>query len=101
MDQKNDIGETVYQWLEDGKSAYPLVGLPIMDVENICAMFDITEKKREKLVMRQVDLTRQCRDAMRNRAFMPRRDNVLEQEPGSLFRVDSNTGKIVEEGAGE
>ena len=38
-----------------GKSAYPLVGLPVMDVENICAMFDITEKKREKLVMREMD----------------------------------------------
>lgn len=55
MDQKNAAGETVYQWLGDGKSAYPLVGLPTMDVENICAMFDITDKKREKLVMRQFD----------------------------------------------
>lgn len=54
MDQKDSAGETVYQWLGDGKSAYPLVGLPFMDVENICAMFDITEKKRDKMVMRQV-----------------------------------------------
>jgi len=55
MDQKDAAGDTVYQWLGDGKSAYPLVGLPLMDLENICAMFDITEKKREKLVMRMVD----------------------------------------------
>lgn len=55
MDQKNAVGETVYQWLGDGKSAYPLVGMPTMDVENICAMFDITDKKREKLVMRQFE----------------------------------------------
>lgn len=55
MDQKNAVGETVYQWLGDGRSAYPLVGLPTMDVENICAMFDITEKKQEKLLMRQFD----------------------------------------------
>ena len=55
MDQKNAAGETVYQWLGDGRSAYPLVGLPTMDVENICAMFDITDKKREKLVMRQFE----------------------------------------------
>ena len=27
-----------------------------MDLENICAMFDITEKKREKLVMRRADV---------------------------------------------
>jgi hypothetical protein len=46
----------VGQWLGDGRSAYPLVGLPVMDVENICAMFDITEKKREKLVMRRADV---------------------------------------------
>jgi len=55
MDQRDAGGDILYQWLGDGKSAYPLVGLPFMDVENICAMFDITEKKREKLVMRQVD----------------------------------------------
>lgn len=55
MDQKDDAGEIMYQWLGDGKSAYPLVGLPIMDVENICAMFDITEKKRDKLLMRMMD----------------------------------------------
>lgn len=55
MDQKDENGEIVSQWLGDGGSAYPLEGLPVMDVENICAMFDITDKKREKLVMRQMD----------------------------------------------
>lgn len=55
IDQRDAAGEIVYQWLGAGKSAYPLVGLPLMDVENICAMFDITEKKREKLIMRRED----------------------------------------------
>lgn len=55
MNQVNDTGEIVGQWLGDGRSAYPLVGLPVMDTENICAMFDITEKRREKLAMRQMD----------------------------------------------
>ena len=55
INQTDADGENVYQWLGDGRSAYPLVGLPVMDVENICAMFDITEKKREKLIMRQMD----------------------------------------------
>jgi len=55
MDQRGADGNTVYQWLGDGKSAYPLAGLPYMDIENICAMFDITEKKRDKLYMRQMD----------------------------------------------
>ena len=56
INQTDADGENVYQWLGDGRSAYPLVGLPVMDVENICAMFDITEKKREKLVMRRADV---------------------------------------------
>lgn len=55
MDEKDADGEVVGQWLGDGKAMYPLAGLPVMDIENICAMFDITEKKREKLVMRQMD----------------------------------------------
>lgn len=55
MNQKNAVGETMCQWLGDGRAAYPLAGLPDMDVENICAMFDITDKKREKLLMKQVD----------------------------------------------
>ena len=182
-----------------GKSAYPLVGLPVMDVENICAMFDITEKKREKLVMREMDapdsmnwedtdplerqlddpklcvryngmdllpletsagvtfiqekyllpldwleymrlyerrgrngdlfyivakvgmiiqavimpmdlpdagfmnllddLMRQCREAMRKRALMPRREDVPEREPEPLFQTDANTGEVTREGA--
>ena len=197
MDKKNAVGEIVYQWLGDGKSAYPLVGLPVMDVENICAMFDITEKKREKLVMRQMDapdtmnwgdtaplerqlevpklcvrydgrellplettegvtfiqekyllpldgleymqlyerrgtdgglyivakigmilqavimpmdlpdknfmellndLTSQCRDAMRRRALVQRKDAALEQEPGPLFREGADA---VEKGSGK
>ncbi len=53
--QKNSAGDTVYQWLGDGSAAYPLVGLPYMDMENICAMFDITEKKQQKLVMCMTD----------------------------------------------
>ena len=57
MDQRDDAGEVMCQWLGDGKAVYPLVGLPTMDLENICAMFDITEKKREKLVMRRADVT--------------------------------------------
>lgn len=201
INQTDADGENVYQWLGDGRSAYPLVGLPVMDVENICAMFDITEKKREKLIMRQMDapdtmnwedtdplerqigdpklcvrydgrdllplettagitfiqekyllpldgleymrlyerrgrngdlfyivakigmiiqavimpmklpdedfmdlldeLVRQCRDAMRKRAFVPKQDHALGSEPEPLFRVDESTEEIVEEGAGE
>ena len=197
MDERDADGEVVGQWMGDGRSAYPLVGLPVMDLENICAMFDITEKKREKLVMRRADvpdsmnwedaaplerqlddpklcvryngmdllpletsagvtfiqekyllpldgleymrlyerrgrngdlryivakigmiiqavimpmdlpdkdfmvllddLMRQCRDAMRKKALIPKRESVAEQEPGPLFREGGDAG----EGAGE
>ena len=56
FDELEEGGELIRQWLGDGRSAYPMVGLPVMDLENICAMFDITEKKREKLVMRRADV---------------------------------------------
>lgn len=197
MDQKDDDGEIVSQWLGDGKSAYPLAGLPVMDTENICAMFDITSKKREKLVMREMDapgtmnwedtdqlerqldepklcvrydgmdllpletsagitfiqekyllplenldymriyerrgtdgglyivakigmilqavimpmdlpdqdfmclltdMTRQCREAMRYRALVPRQGDTLEREPEPLFQADKSTGEVAGEG---
>lgn len=200
MDRKDADGEIVGQWLGDGKAMYPLTGLPVMDIENICAMFDITEKKREKLVMRREDapdsinledtdlrewklgdqklcvryngmdllpletsegvtfiqekyllpldnleymqlyerrsttgglyiaakigmilqavimpmdlpgeefmnllddLTRQCRAAMRKRAFAPKQETMLERELGPLFQVDERTGEVLEEGEGE
>ena len=47
------------------------------------------------------DLTRQCRDAMRKKALIPRQENALEREPGPLFRVDGDTGEIMEEGEQE
>ena len=47
------------------------------------------------------ELVRQCRDAMRKRAFVPKQDHALGSEPEPLFRVDESTEEIVEEGAGE
>ena len=47
------------------------------------------------------DLMRQCRDAMRKKALIPKRESVAEQEPGPLFQVDKSTGEVVGEGAGE
>lgn len=43
------------------------------------------------------DLTSQCRDAMRKKALIPKRESVAEQEPGTLFQEGGDTG----EGAGE
>lgn len=39
------------QWISDGVACYPLDGLPYLDEESICAIFDIDAKKRDKLVL--------------------------------------------------
>ena len=48
FDEVEENGELIRQWLGDGRSAYPLSGLPVLDEENLCAMFDIPEKKRKR-----------------------------------------------------
>lgn len=55
LDQVDEDGEVVRQWLGDGSAAYPIVGLPYMELGNVCTMFDIPEKKREKLIFRKGD----------------------------------------------
>lgn len=52
FDQVDENGEMICQWLGDSGAFYPIAGLPYMDTDNICAMFDIPEKKQEKLIMR-------------------------------------------------
>lgn len=47
-DEVTEDGELIRQWLGDGCSAYPLSNLPVLDESNLCAMFDIPEKKRKK-----------------------------------------------------
>lgn len=47
FDENREGGE-VRQWLGDGYSIYLLSGLPLLDENNVCAMFDIPEKKRKK-----------------------------------------------------
>lgn len=47
FDELEEGGELIRQWLGDGRSAYPLSGLPVLYEENLCAMFDITEKKKK------------------------------------------------------
>ena len=52
FDQVDENGEFTCQWPGDCGAFYPIVGMPYMGAENICAMFDIPEKKREKLIFR-------------------------------------------------
>ena len=39
------------QWISDGVACYPLDGLPYLDEESVCAIFDVDAKKRDKLVV--------------------------------------------------
>ncbi len=48
LDEVDGDGELMRQWLGDGRSAYPLSGLPVLDEANLCAMFDIPEKRQKK-----------------------------------------------------
>lgn len=44
---KNGVLET--QWLGDGSAAYPLHGLPYMNEDSLYRMFDVPEKKQDKV----------------------------------------------------
>ena len=39
------------QWMGDGYAVYPLDGMPYLDEGGVCAIFDIDEKKRDKIVI--------------------------------------------------
>ena len=54
-DKIDSTGE-VTQWLGDGYAMYPLNGLPILDEESLCAVFDISEKQRDNLVIRRGEI---------------------------------------------
>lgn len=54
-DEVREGGE-VRQWLGDGVALYPLDGLPLLDDDNLCTMFGITEKKRKKCSFRRVEV---------------------------------------------
>lgn len=41
------------QWLGDGCAAYPLDGLPLLDTDSLCRMFDISKEQRDKMLIQQ------------------------------------------------
>ena len=47
-----DRSGEITQWLGDASALYPLDGLPILDEESFCAVFNITGKQREKILFR-------------------------------------------------
>ena len=76
-DKPDSTGE-VTQWLGDGSAAYPLDGLPLLDEDSLCKMFDITEKQRDNM---RID--RQTWDGSVNAEdTAPRETAAEEMEPG-------------------
>ena len=47
-----DQDGVVTQWISDGRAVYPLCGMPFLDEETVCTVFDIPEKKQEKMMIR-------------------------------------------------
>ena len=55
FDKISENGEIV-QWMGDGCAAYPLNGLPILDGETLCAVFDISEKQLKNTSIRRLTM---------------------------------------------
>lgn len=51
MEDDGAVPPVQRQWISDGVACYPLDGLPYLDEESICAIFDVDAKKRDKLVV--------------------------------------------------
>lgn len=49
---RTDLDGVVTQWISDGRAVYPLGGIPFLDEETVCTVFDIPEKKQEKMMIR-------------------------------------------------
>lgn len=49
-------GGEIVQWLSDGFAAYPLNGLPILDEDTLCAVFDISEKQLKNTSVRRLTM---------------------------------------------
>ena len=75
FDKLDSTGE-ITQWLGDGYAIYPLIGLPILDEETLCAVFDISEKQRENIVVR--------------RSEMPEAVNVDDTDPAERVLSDDD-----------
>lgn len=50
-EENGDLEEPARQWMGDGYAVYPLDGMPYLAEREVCAIFDIDEKKRDKIVI--------------------------------------------------
>ena len=50
-EETGELDEPTRQWMGDGNAVYPLDGMPYLAEREVCAIFDIDEKKRDKIVI--------------------------------------------------
>ena len=53
-------GEYIGQWIGNGKCRYAVEGLPPVEAEHICSMFDWGEKRIDKMVIEESRLPVEC-----------------------------------------
>ena len=49
--EDEEITSKPRQWMGDGYAVYPMDGMPYLDEGGVCAIFDIDDKKRDKIVI--------------------------------------------------
>lgn len=55
FDQPDTEGR-ITQWLGDSSAAYQLSGLPVLDEDSLCKLFDIPEKRRGSFYIHRVEM---------------------------------------------
>ena len=94
FDKISENGEIV-QWMGDGCAAYPLNGLPILDEETLCAVFDISEKQLKNTSIRRLTMpdvlnigdwtwVKVSEIDERGRVNLSRKDAIKEREAAGL-----------------
>ena len=98
LTEMDDGGEFRGQWIGNGQCLYAVEGLPPMEAEHICAMFDWGEKRLEKMniedgmLPEELDLMYNVTDAqleeMDVRLTVGGREYRLYEEPGRVYFVE-------------
>lgn len=53
---KEDSRANVSQWVGDGMGVYPITNIPYMETDNVCTIFEFTEKQLEKFLIRHTGI---------------------------------------------
>lgn len=98
LTEMNDEGEYSGQWIGNGLCLYAVEGLPPMEAEHICAMFDWGEKRLEKMEIKDgvlpedLDLRYNRDDValceMDVRLTVGGKEYRLYEEPGRVWFVE-------------